>query len=98
MAEAPLPPRLRPMNAFVSTRGAGPATFSEALLQGLAPDGGLYVPVGLPEWGRERPPAGAGFQETARWAARHMLARAAEPLGKDLGLLVHPEGRRRGGT
>lgn len=79
MAKGPFPPRLRRMNAFVSTRGAGPATFAQALLQGLAPDGGLYVPVEPSSWGTERPPAGAGFQETARWAARHMLAGAAEP-------------------
>ena len=31
--------------AFLSSRGQAPrASFSEALLQGLAPDGGLYVP------------------------------------------------------
>jgi threonine synthase len=34
---------------YVSTRAqAPPATFSEALLQGLAPDGGLYVPEEFP--------------------------------------------------
>jgi threonine synthase len=34
---------------FVSTRGAAPAVgFREALLAGLAPDGGLYVPEALP--------------------------------------------------
>ena len=34
---------------FVSTRGlAPPASFREALLAGLAPDGGLYVPATLP--------------------------------------------------
>ena len=35
---------------FVSSRNAGvEAGFSEALLQGLAPDGGLYVPVRWPQ-------------------------------------------------
>ncbi len=35
---------------FVSTRGESPALpFSEAILQGLAPDGGLYVPERWPE-------------------------------------------------
>ena len=35
---------------FVSTRGkAAPATLSEALAAGLAPDGGLYVPEKLPQ-------------------------------------------------
>ncbi len=34
---------------FVSTRGGGdPVSFSEAFAQGLAPDGGLYVPDHLP--------------------------------------------------
>jgi threonine synthase len=34
---------------FVSTRGKAPAVgFSQALLQGLAPDGGLYVPTQWP--------------------------------------------------
>jgi threonine synthase len=35
---------------FVSTRGAAPPVhLSEAIAQGLAPDGGLYVPTRLPE-------------------------------------------------
>ncbi len=34
---------------FVSTRGGGePVSFTEAFARGLAPDGGLYVPRGLP--------------------------------------------------
>jgi threonine synthase len=34
---------------FVSTRGAAPpVTLSEAIAQGLAPDGGLYIPTRLP--------------------------------------------------
>ena len=34
---------------YTSTRGeAAPASFSEAILAGLAPDGGLYVPQGFP--------------------------------------------------
>ncbi len=36
---------------YVSTRGAAPALgFAQALLAGLARDGGLYAPVALPEW------------------------------------------------
>jgi threonine synthase len=36
---------------YVSTRGAAPALgFTDALLVGLARDGGLYTPVSLPEW------------------------------------------------
>jgi threonine synthase len=37
---------------YVSTRGAAPTLgFADALLTGLARDGGLYVPLLLPEWG-----------------------------------------------
>jgi threonine synthase len=36
---------------YVSTRGAAPVLgFADALLAGLARDGGLYVPAALPEW------------------------------------------------
>jgi len=36
---------------YISTRGAAPALgFADALLAGLARDGGLYVPFSLPEW------------------------------------------------
>jgi threonine synthase len=34
---------------FISTRGSTPATFDEALIRGLAPDGGLYLPESLPQ-------------------------------------------------
>ncbi len=40
---------------FISTRGqAAPASFSEVLLAGLAPDGGLYLPEGWPQFSRRR--------------------------------------------
>lgn len=35
---------------FVSTRGAGPATLDEALVRGIAADGGLYVADSLPSF------------------------------------------------
>jgi threonine synthase len=36
--------------AFISTRGrASAAPFSKVILNGLAPDGGLYVPLLLPQ-------------------------------------------------
>ena len=36
---------------YISTRGRSPAVDSaQAVLQGLAPDGGLYVPRALPEF------------------------------------------------
>jgi threonine synthase len=34
---------------FISTRGGDSATFSEAVIQGLAKDGGLFVPETLPD-------------------------------------------------
>jgi threonine synthase len=38
-----------PSATYVSTRGATPPTdFAEALLRGMAPDGGLYMPVAWP--------------------------------------------------
>jgi threonine synthase len=35
---------------FVTTRGGAPVSFSRALLAGLAPDGGLYVPESIELW------------------------------------------------
>ena len=46
-----------PVLSYVSTRQAPganePRSFEEVLLAGLAPDGGLYVPVDLPRFGAE---------------------------------------------
>ena len=40
---------------FISTRGQAPAvSFGAALTQGLAPDGGLYVPERWPALPRQR--------------------------------------------
>ncbi len=38
------------MNAFIDTRGnvAEPLTFCEAIVQGIAPGGGLFVPQEIP--------------------------------------------------
>ncbi len=35
---------------YVSTRGAGPVTLDEAIVAGIAGDGGLFVPESLPEF------------------------------------------------
>ena len=35
---------------YFSTRGAGPVTLDEALVQGIAADGGLFLPEALPEF------------------------------------------------
>lgn len=67
------------MDAYVSTRGAGPTTFADALVRGLAPDGGLYVPSHPPELGAEPPPEGGSFTDTAQWAARRLLPGAMDP-------------------
>ena len=45
---------------YVSTRGAAPTLgFADALLAGLARDGGLYLPLAIPEW---RPEAIRGLR------------------------------------
>jgi len=67
--------RFAVMRSFVSTRGAGPVSFREALLVGLAPDGGLWVPESEPRLPGAPPPEAVGaFPRTAAWAARAMLA------------------------
>lgn len=67
------------MNEFVSTRGDAVVSFAEALRRGLAPDGGLYVPVWLEPLRRGRPPADKGFTASAEWAASSMLAGTLPP-------------------
>ena len=39
---------------YVSTRGEGPATLDEALVRGIAGDGGLYLPEALPTFSANR--------------------------------------------
>ncbi len=52
---------------YVSTRGAAPALgFSDALLTGLARDGGLYAPASLPAW---RPAAIRELRGLPYWKA-----------------------------
>ncbi len=47
---------------YISTRGGGePKTYSEALLEGLAVDGGLLVPERLPQSTRRRSSHGGGL-------------------------------------
>ena len=38
---------------YISTRGFGPVNFETTVLDGLAPDGGLYVPTSYPKLSRE---------------------------------------------
>ncbi|UTW46221.1 threonine synthase [bacterium SCSIO 12696] len=47
---------------YISTRGQAPAlSFEEAVLTGLATDGGLYVPESIPQFSREQIAAWAGL-------------------------------------
>lgn len=61
---------------FHSTRGrAAPVTFDEALVRGLAPDGGLYVPD---RWPRFAPADFAGLDTLAAVGARLIAPFAAD--------------------
>ncbi len=68
---------------FSSSRGeAALCTFSEAVLRGLAPDGGLYVPV---EWPRLNPTDFAGDAALAAVATRLLTPfLVGDPLGSPL--------------
>jgi threonine synthase len=60
---------------FVSTRGAAPAvSLSDAIAQGLAPDGGLYVPMRLPSADPAGIAAGSGLPRVARAALAGFFA------------------------
>ncbi len=69
---------------FSSSRGAAaPCSFSQALLQGLAPDGGLYVPV---RWPQFRPADFASDTRLAAVAVRLLTPfLAGDPLSGQLG-------------
>ena len=72
---------------YISTRGAAPRVgFTEALLAGLAPDGGLYVPE---TWPRVSDPAIAGF------ADRPYAEVAADIFGRFVGDDISPDVLRR---
>jgi threonine synthase len=61
---------------YVSTRGEAPTLgFADALLAGLARDGGLYVPLSIPQW---RPDAiralrGVPYPEAAARIMAHFV-------------------------
>lgn len=67
------------MMDFVSTRGGGPVSFARALQDGLAPDGGLYVPARVSAVLMAPPPLAddadpvAALRQTAIWTLRHVL-------------------------
>ena len=67
---------------YVSTRGAAPTLgFADALLASLARDGGLYVPLSVPQWRPEaiRALSGLPYPEAA---ARIMMAFVGEDFGR----------------
>lgn len=72
------------MLLFHSTRGGPSIRFRDALFQGLAPDGGLYVPQGFPALGN---PSGirdqGSFAGTALWGARILLGGEVDPVVLD---------------
>lgn len=71
---------------YRSTRGESPAvSFSEALLAGLAPDGGLYVPTEWPQFAPGDFTAGASLAAAARtliapFTAGDLLAAALDEI------------------
>ncbi|MFN4177578.1 threonine synthase [Phenylobacterium sp.] len=72
---------------YISTRGQSPSVgFTDAVLAGLAPDGGLYVPETWPAFSRETI---AGF------AGRPYAEVAAEVIGAFAGDEIAPEDMRR---
>lgn len=60
-------------SGYISTRGGTPVSLAEALERGLAPDGGLFVPVELRPLGPPPPEAGRSLADTARWAGSALL-------------------------
>ena len=71
---------------FISTRGQAPAVgFTDAVLGGLAPDGGLYVPQDWPTFSKAK---------IASFAGRSYAAVAAEVLGAFAGDEIAPADMR----
>lgn len=68
--------------SFLSTRGGSAVTASQAILRGLAPDGGLYVPTMFPVLSREK---------IASFSAMSYTARASEILRRYLEDFSIPE-------
>ena len=69
---------------FGSSRGGSPLrTFSQAVLQGLAPDGGLYVPVRWPALGAGEFASDAGLPAIAARLLEPFVAE--DPLAGELG-------------
>lgn len=93
---------------YISTRGKAPAVSGpEAIRNGIAPDGGLYVPSRIPVFGKEELEslAGATYNETALAVLRKYLPELQEsdietcirdayrPFGEEPVRLVPVDGR-----
>ena len=61
------------MTSFISTRGGGPVSLSDALFSGLAPDGGLYMPTELQPF-PPFPGSVDGLADVGRWLAPTLFA------------------------
>jgi threonine synthase len=60
---------------FLSSRGGAPTvSLSQAIVQGLAPDGGLYIPAQLPSVDAQACVAGAELPQLARYALAGFFA------------------------
>jgi threonine synthase len=67
---------------YISTRGAAPTLgFADALLAGLARDGGLYLPLSLPQWPPDAIRAMRGLPY-AKAAARLVASFVGEDFGQ----------------
>jgi len=65
-------------NAFTSTRGTAPVTgLRDAIFRGLAPDGGLYLPVNIPEINIDKLPVDS-YPELAGVVLGHWIGNAVE--------------------
>src|SRR3954466_3452154 len=71
---------------FISTRGGNaPVTLSDAILQGLASDGGLLVPERMPAFALTDFPAGAELSSLAEFLIAPFTE--GDPLAADLGAI-----------
>jgi threonine synthase len=71
---------------FISTRGGDPVTLDEALVNGIAPDGGLYVPVELPAFCVDDFASATSIPEVAMVLLRPLFTESS--LAADLGQIL----------
>jgi threonine synthase len=77
-----------PEMRFASSRGSAPhVSLSQAMAQGLAPDGGLYVPIEMPRIDAQGLPTGATLPEIAQLALAGFFT--GDGLGKELAAIAN---------